>query len=263
MLLQRRVSSCLLIEQHAHAWVSGEMASLWCGASGDVRLSHALLQAIALHDLPWQESDRELRWDARTQLPFDFLGYPLDERLSLYSRGLATLAMLHPYVGLLVSRHYAAFKGLRGQTGFQKQEATRQEALLKRLSWMALDDNRLAVDLQYLQLFDLLSLYLCLAAPGVDASSRPPWLWPQDTFLAPDGVSYSLSWKAPGTLGIEPFPFDDDVHVCVPYAEVEGVSFTSQGSWQAAWDQRSEDVLRVSFVPASQEHDADTCLSTV
>lgn len=258
MLLQRRFSSCLLIDQHAHAWASGEMASLWRGASGDVRLSHSLLQAITLHDLPWQASDRTLRWDAQTQLPLDFLGYPLEERLCLYSKGLDALGEFHPYVGLLVSRHYAAFKGLRGQGDFQRQEADRQQALLKKLSWMVLDDNRLAVDLQYLQLFDLLSLYICLAAPGVDASSRPPWLWPQDVFLAPDGVSYSLSWKAPDTLGIEPFPFDDDAYVCVPYVEVQGVSFASKESWQAAWDQRSEDVLRVSFVPASQEHDANT-----
>ncbi len=190
------------ITQEHHALVSGLLASAWL----PTRLPPLLVQVIGWHDNPWRPIDRDPDYHPDTGLPHDFVSYPMELKLECYREGLDDLESVHPWMAYMISRHYTAFAGTRELEEFNEHEARRRERLADRIAPELIDYADEA--LEWVQFFDVLSLYLGLAGPRSTPDALPRWLEdPNDWSLAPDETELELTWEDDATLAVEPWPF--------------------------------------------------------
>jgi len=208
VLVRPLPGSLLLVRQHDHALLAGELAARW-----EERPSGLLVLAVALHDVAWRGLDRTPRFDPERGAPFAFTDHPLHEKLRAYREGIDRQAAVHPYTALLGSRHYSSFLSAERAGAFLSAERDRRDRLRRRLAEgggvfagepspgagrPAVEapgepggaaDGRSAGrqtpesgrereerDLAWLKLFDTLSLLLCLTGPGTPAGEMPAWL---------------------------------------------------------------------------------------
>ena len=235
MLVQVRNDCLWLFSQNDHGLLAGRLAYEWWGLDGEPSpLPFELLLATSIHDTGWIQADSQPTWNPETGRPYTSLDYPLEQRLPMYREGLENLTTIDPYTGLLVSKHYAALGGMVPVEEFQVQESKRQEELVRALGLspgsMATVENQL----RYLQMFDLLSYFLCLAAPSA-SEELPEWLTSQEIGKTPADSEFTIRWSGDYRIGFDPCPFRQLFHVELPYRELPGTQFGSQAELDEAW----------------------------
>jgi len=244
MLIRRcRDGTFECIEQEHHAFISGILAGAWLPTA----LSAELVQAIGLHDNPWRPVDANPTFDDESGLPFDFLDYPVDEKVEFYRRGIDALERIHPWVAYLVSRHYTTFAGTRDVEGLVEPEAARRERLRDRLGDRFVEGADAAVE--WMKYFDIWSLYVCLAGPAASPDGIPAWLAdPDDWSEAPDGTPLEMEWREARTLAVEPWPFAPAaLEVDIDYRQLAG-RFGTASEFRERWGEAGREVRTVELV---------------
>lgn len=251
MLVQHRPNALRLIRQHDHALAAGRMALAWREPGNGHPLSLALVLATALHDAPWRGADRRPRLGPHGGLPYDFATYPQEEKYAFIARGLDELAGLHPSVGVLVSLHHESFLPPGALSGFRQREEVRREALRRMPALGPSGGGDEERDLARLQLFDNLSLFLCLTAPGTSEATVPGWLEKDSLFRIPGHGAGTLhrSWRSPEELALDPFPFGGSVLLEIPYRDLGEAGFSSEEALVRAWEAAPDGTWRVRLVP--------------
>ncbi|MGH7541675.1 MAG: DUF3891 family protein, partial [Gemmatimonadota bacterium] len=277
MLVQHRRDGCLrLFRQHDHALAAGRLAFAWVGLDRDPRpLAFEVVLATALHDLAWRALDRAPRRDPATRRPFAFDEYPLADKLEAYRDGLDAMEGVHLYTALLGSLHYTTFPDVRGSAlpisrEFLASEQERCARLRLRLGYAGARDEgieRVRVEeapdtpggevgavldreLDYLRLFDRLSLYLCLTPPSAVSDAQPDWIDRLRHLETPDGRLLHLTWMEDDVLHVDPFPFREPVELCVPYRDLLADSFPDDEALATAWRRARDEDWWVSVRPA-------------
>jgi len=202
----------LLISQVEHARVSGELAEHWGCASEDrppgvlpLADSHELLPAVYHHDDGWQPWELAPQVDPQTGLPLAFTEMPLAVALHIWRGSIERAQSIGPLAAWVVASHFVELLGHSHEAENPLAIAWLQEYDSKRLSWL---QSWLAASpvehtpavaeqaLHQLQLFDRLSLWLCMAER---TSSQE--------FTTPGGPTIVI---APGTDGrhftVNPWP---------------------------------------------------------
>lgn len=243
MLVQELDDRVRLIRQQDHAQLSGTLAHAWRDPDGEP-LPYRLVWAAGVHDAAWAGPDRRPILDPGSGRPYDFRRLPLPRKLGPYRRGIERVAELDPYAGLQVSRHYGSF--LDAESGdpdveaFLEDERQRRAELRRRLPERLRGDDLLDRELEYLKLFDTLSLYVCLAGPNVEPETRPGWLVPADEVETPGGRRVELSWRSEAELSLEPASLRPDLEALelrIPYRELPAENRSQEeleGAWRAA-----------------------------
>lgn len=252
MLVQPRTDGRIrLIRQHDHALLAGTLACAWRGLGREAApLPFDVVLAVGLHDLAWRSLDREPRLDLATGLPFPFHDHPLEEKLAAYGDGLDQVQDIHPYAALLGSLHYTSFPDIRGRVAFQEKERRRRAYLTERLELEAEDRVRVETDLAFLQLFDNLSLFLCLTPPGADTEGYPTWVEDCRHLETPGGATFHLTWLDDEVLHADPFPFRDTVEVRVPHRELPAAGYRDVERLAADWRDAPERQWWITVRPA-------------
>lgn len=234
MLVQHRHDALRLIAQHDHALLSGELASAWVGAAGEEVLPLALILAAALHDVSWRELDTVPLWDPDRSLPHDFTTYPRELRTDATAAGIRKVATLHPYAGRLVALHYRRL----GIETPDIPEAVSDEA-----------DPDVRRDVEFLRLFDNLSLFLGLTPPGTGPEGHYSWLMAGERFELPDGSGrLHLSWESETELAVAPFHFrHSPLELEVPYREIPRARLTSD-AMERAWGSADVDTMTLRLI---------------
>ena len=246
MLIQGRADGLRLITQHDHGLLSGELAVAWRGPGGGEEPAEELVLAVSLHDLSWRELDAVPRRDPATGLPYDFLRFPADEKYEAASRGIDRVAELHPYAGVLVSLHYCTFGSPRRPSEFEESEEERRLELLGDMEDEAPGPSRIRHDMDFLRLFDNLSLLLCLTPPGADEEHRPSWLTPDLLTIPGGGPRMELSWRDDGTAVLNPFPFQGpELDVELPFRDLPPGPFASDEALRKAWEEAPVEIHRI------------------
>lgn len=191
MIVLEREGRLLLLSQLDHATLAGRFAAAWGNDGFQAPApSESVVLAASRHDEGWREWDAEFRFDATRRAPLYFLDVDIRDYVSLYSRGIARIAELDPYAGLLASLHGTG--NLCGRWGTQpgirlraydeatwpplieayvlEQEALQARLKLRILSLRANDrrsdfERRLWSNYELLQAWDRLSLFLCRSDP--------------------------------------------------------------------------------------------------
>jgi hypothetical protein len=217
MIVQKLNSGGLrLIEQHQHALISGALAHAWTGLGPQPqRLSHRLVMACGLHDMPWLSADKKPIID--TEGVVDFVRYPLQPRLDLYQSGIDELEAVDTYVALMTSAHYLRLMRRSATPAFLQHEEARQKRLLALLPPDSVDVQG---DLFWVRLFDTLSLYLCMTPPQTNPEDHPGWLAPPRWARLPQGQRFDVHWADPRTLTLDPFPLEHSLELAIPCTEL-------------------------------------------
>jgi Protein of unknown function (DUF3891) len=241
MILRENPSSYVLINQHDHAGVAGEMAAHWHPDyfAGPERRPEVLL-AIREHDCGWIPLDEHGGWDATGQRPFSFIDYPLAPKLQQYSQGISEVEASNAYAALLCSLHYTTFPDLdttaEGRAFLQAEQARQQKIKATLALTTPRQDQELFFHLQLLKCCDGLSIYLCINKPGVTKAQEHPWYQhgiPQSTFSFTQGRNLEVMWRNSQTVQIRPFPFTQAFVVTIPYRQVSKQQIQLMGGRQA------------------------------
>jgi hypothetical protein len=227
MIVQRRAGELLLIRQTDHAALSGVLAERWgAGAFARPEPHASMLLAAARHDDGWREWEEAPRVNPATRRPYNFTEMPVGEHFPFYLRGIDGVVRDDLYAGLLVCLHlgglYRKRYGLDPGLGLERfppdvrpvveeylrqldEKQQRLQALLHRdggLPAEIIEGPALWSNYRLLQVYDLFSLYFCMAPlreytlRHVPANASQP---DTEIKLHPTGEE---------ALVVDPYPFD-------------------------------------------------------
>lgn len=243
MIVRERDNAFVLIKQHDHAQVSGEIITNWQDSLfRNANLRTSVEYAIYNHDAGWKPVDEQPFWNDQKQEPYSFIDFPTPLKTVFYKHGIDKVVQQDPYAGLLCSRHYMNF--LLQETSdeakaFVKQEKERQQLIIESLS----DFDKTVFDFHYalLQLCDSLSLFLCLNEPGVSMKDGHPFFRngiPISSALHRFNENkMKLTWKNHYTIGIHEFPFENPLTITLKQKIITKEAISTKGlipSYEAA-----------------------------
>lgn len=233
----------ICITQHDHGLLSGQMA--FHSHDPFPTPTQQMIVTASLHDSSWVRLDNHMPWNTKKDRPYDFIDLPLAMRLSMYHDGLTAMEDTDPYTALLSSIHYETFLQHDDRSPaktFIDDEHKRQQRLKKRDTSL----QSLSFSLRALQMWDHLSLFVCLHQPGSTADQTHSFYRNGIPSITQDDepVSIQGTWLNKETLSLDPFPFKEPWTAKIPYYQCR----KSLGQHDPDKDKRR--YYFVTFVPA-------------
>ncbi|MBQ0906061.1 DUF3891 family protein [Micromonospora sp. U21] len=247
MIVTRRDGALHLVEQVEHGRVAGELAAVWGNDRFETPTPGSPVRtAASRHDEGWRAWDARVLFHELERRPLHFLEIDATEHVRLYRQGIERVALGDVYAGVLVGMHWTGlYRGrwsapdARGRLNLGIEGRAARDAAVdaeerrwvtaKRLAWVAAEpraafETRLWHNYELLQLWDLLSLYLCVMPPQPAAEPGPARPWgPQlaalehsaeDVLLPPVRTHpfgsverITVGVRRPGVLWLDPYPF--------------------------------------------------------
>lgn len=243
MIVQEREDGLWLFRQTDHALLSGAFAAAW-GSDALPRPARPVptVVAAARHDDGWAhwELAPRLREDGQ---PVDFIRIPVEQHVALYRRGIDLVQEEDPFAGLVASMHGERLytrpfhPGLDPRLGhlegrdrelaedYVKHEHERQTLLAEAVVDMAggpMSSGDVAADAEeawrLLQVWDRLSLFVCMNALGSGASQPLPAVRGADG----EDIGIEVRTTSEDRIELDPYPFGEqpatfEIHVLRTY----------------------------------------------
>lgn len=237
MIRRDESESTWLIHQAAHAYISGQLAQHWVG-DGSLRIfprEEVLIAAFA-HDNGWSRAE-ECPIINRYGQPATFTEWTLEEHLAIWRESIALVFAQNRYAALLTSLHCSALydQRLRYVDDPPAQKARIHEFLDERRAWeasliaalqpharygLAVQPEQLAHNLRLLQVWDYLSLLLCMGSVFEQTLEDVPLSEHNRAILR-------LAASGPRGLALDPFPLDAPLAIWIDARQIVGVPFAS------------------------------------
>ncbi len=100
----------VLIPQHAHAAISGEIARHWRKDDPNSPVQRPdTIMAVDQHDRAWIPLDEVPKRKPDGKGFYSFIDYPLTDKLRAYQQGIMEVREQSRYAAILCSRHYCSF----------------------------------------------------------------------------------------------------------------------------------------------------------
>jgi hypothetical protein len=248
-----------LVRQTDHQFLAGRLAEAW-GAAPFPRPSDGAIRATYGHDEGWRSWEEKPRLDPQTHRPYQFTELPVLEHLTFYRDGVRAAVDKDFYAGLLVNMHcvglyngrYGKIEGLPSRQRSADEQAViarftreleKEQAALREQLQLAADTRSLWRDYTLLQVFDLLSLYLCGAAAQEHTLKQVP--------TANGFAEVHFKPLGEGRLAVQPYPFrPEPTYASVTTYLVPDRAYTSDKEFQDAYARAHEQVLSFELVPA-------------
>ena len=226
MIVRAIDGKLLLVRQTDHQVLAGQLAEAWGNGQFARPEPYApIVRAAYEHDNGWFDWETAPKIDPATGRPYQFTDVPVEDHLAFYRRGIDELADRDPHAGLLVNLHCQGFHNQRFGTmpeAVMKSHPPEKETAVKRFVTSLQAQTRelgrlISVDLptlwgQYelLQVFDRMSLYLCM--PPLKHAELGP------VPVRPGGKMLALRLTpAEYIVRIDPWPFrEQSVAASVP-----------------------------------------------
>ncbi len=253
MVLQPRQDGTLrAFTQHDHGLVSGHLAHHW--RAHGAPLAMELVLAITMHDYGWEDIDDIAAQDTDA-IPFDeeagilrgFTNLPTTFKLPLYAHGIREARAMHPYTGLLLSHHFSAFIPDEEYPEWTEQQRALRAECADLLGLSAPRCAEVLRDYEALKFFDLLSLYLCLAAPEAVPEAKPAWIPDAFEWL---GHTTTMAFKDAETVSLDPFPYDAPIQFDLPYREFPRTSWPDAAALKQDWKDSQIHLWHITVEPA-------------
>lgn len=241
MIRREESDSTWFIHQAAHAYIAGQIAVHW--ASGALSPREELLLAATYHDAGWVRAERQPRINPQGQ-PRTFTEMELDEHFGIWRSSIERVLNLNRYAGLLTSLHCAALyeQRLRFIDDPPKDRKRIEAFLAERYAWhesliaalkdhpryaLAVEPDPLATNLRLLQVWDYLSLMLCMSPVHEQSLDNVP---------LGNGTRAALRIAASGTRGmtLDPFPLEAPLTLWIDARPVIGGPFENDAALQQA-----------------------------
>ena len=219
MLLRRTDTGWLAITQPAHARLSAQIAAAWTAEwAAPVAPRDEVVAGTLLHDVGWLDWEASPTLNVETGLPHTFLQLPIAVHIGMWRTAADRALTFGRYPALLTSMHGTRLYGSRDLTtlprsdaalirAFLAEETARQEMLIASLlgdpsTLASVDAQQLAVNSQYVALWDAMSLAIC----GGITESRSFHQVPSSGGPASMRI---IPTQGVDRLTLEPWPFGD------------------------------------------------------
>jgi hypothetical protein len=288
MIITRHDDTLLMVEQHEHGRLAGEMAAHWGGGDFAPPEPRGLMvEAARRHDEAWIEPDATPLFNAEKARPQNFTETAVEEHMPLYERGVRAVQDSNPYAGLLVSMHWTGLYRERWgmQSGntlqLRNAEESPQNAVItgEELRWIeakrdlwfehgtrAEFEANLWHNYELLQVLDLFSLYVSLSdlrtpsgggepadVSAVLAEMRPA-SGPRIIRAVPTRPvgqrrDITLRVAEPGVVTVDPFPFDGPLSCRLAAHRIADRTYDDVHDARGALDDAEQATIECELVP--------------
>lgn len=253
--------SIVMITQNDHAQLSGLFAAHW--GNGDFekpRPYGSLVRAAMFHDRGWIRYETGPQLDPETGRTPNYREVATDRaQLEAFEWAGDWLSAIDAYAGLMIAKHrtglwqgrYGAMTHpparQRGQLAPQIEAfIARSEAKQNRAA-EKLDRDDLAINYNLLQVWDLMSLYICS-----DEVLKPDRIEPVPvSYSGQGGVAMTLAPLATRTIALSPYPFDQpSLTANVIFRRLTQTKFKDSAELQSAYFKTAPQIASFRLVPA-------------
>jgi len=252
--------SVVMITQNDHAKLAGLFAAHWGNKAFErPRPYTSMMRAAQYHDAGWLRYETNPILDPATGKSPSYQQVPNDTaQLAAYQWAIDTLTDIDSYTGLMVSKHrtglwqsrYGAMTQPppgppRKLTNEVEDFITRNEAR-QHVITAGHDRHEVTVNYNLLQVWDLLSLYICSNEHHKDYVIEPA---PTAYSASSGNVALKLTPTAPATISIDPFPFDQaPLEAAVVYRALPPSALHDADAFKAAYFGARPQVAVFTFV---------------
>jgi hypothetical protein len=238
--------SAVMITQNDHAKLSGLFAAHWGNRAFErPRPYQSMMRAAQYHDAGWLRYETNPYLDPATGKSPSYQQVPNDAvQLAAYQAAIDMLTDVDSYSGLMISKHRTGLWQSRynaitqpppgpprklsdGIRNFIGKNEARQEMITS-----GLDREEIAVNYNLLQVWDLLSLYVCSHDQHANHTIAPA----PTAYAAGQGVALTLTPAASSTIVVDPFPFDQaPLEAAVVYRQLPASALRDADAFKAAY----------------------------
>jgi len=224
----------VLIPQHAHAAISGEIARHWRKDDPESPIQRPeAIMAIDQHDRAWIPLDEVPKQKPDGSGFYSFIDYPLPDKLRAYQQGIMEVREQSRYAAILCSRHYCSFFSEDTDDERIKAFLEREEGL-QQTDRQALTPAELAtldIDQKLLSFCDNVSLYLCMNKPGVPKQDEVNWF--RDGFKERFSFADKIvgEWISTNEVRLTPSPLEGPVRLAIPQLMAAGDDYREEKLW--------------------------------
>jgi hypothetical protein len=217
MIVRTDQRMLLLVRQTDHMVLAGQLADAW----GNDRFARPvpfgpLARAAYEHDVGWAGWEAAPRVDPATRRPYQFTDLPVEEHLAFYRQGVNAVAAKDDHAGLLVNLHCQGFHNQRFGTTpemtLRRLPADQEAAVRRSLAALQaqqrelgrrarVDEPTLWTQYELLQIYDRLSLYLCMPP------QREAAIGPAPAGVGGESVTLALRPGGGNEVVVVPWPF--------------------------------------------------------
>jgi hypothetical protein len=257
--------SIVMITQNDHAQLSGLFAAHWGNDQfAKPRPYMSLVRAAMFHDRGWIRYETGPQLNPETGKTPGYREVPNDRaQLEAFEWAGDWLAGIDAYAGLLVARHRTGLWQSRYGTMTQPPAIQRGklapeiEALIARseakqkTAAEKLDAGELAINYNLLQVWDLISLFICSAEVLKPDRIAPVPL----SYSAGSGVPMTLTPLEPKTIAIDPYPFDQPALTTnVIFRRLTQSKFADPAELQSVYFKTAPQIASYRLVAPSTAH---------
>ena len=254
--------SLVMITQNDHAQLSGLFAAHW--GNGELEKPRpylSMVRAAMFHDRGWIRYETGPQLDPKTGRTPSFREVPNDRpQLEAFEWAGDWLSAIDPYAGLMVMRHRSGlYQGRYGvmihpppiQRGKLPPEIealiARSEAKQK-VAAEKVDARELATNYNLLQVWDMLSLYICTGEVLKPDRIEPVPL----SYSGAAGVAMQLRPLERDAIALTPYPFDQPSLVTnVILRRLTRTSFKDTADLQAEYFKTAPQAMSLRLVAAA------------
>ena len=254
--------SIVMITQNDHAQLSGLFAAHWGNETFEKpRPYGSLVRAAMFHDRGWIRYETGPQLNPATGKTPNYREVPNDQaQLEAFEWAGDWLGAIDAYAGLMIAKHRTGlWQGRYGvitaPSAIQRGKLppqieafiARSEAKQKTVA-EKLNSSELAINYNLLQVWDILSLYIC----STEVLS-PDRLAPVPVgYSGKTGVDMTLTPRAGGTIAIDPYPFDQSsLTASMIFRRLRQNQFKDSAELQSVYFKTAPQIAPFTLVPAA------------
>jgi Protein of unknown function (DUF3891) len=253
--------SIVMITQNDHAQLSGLFAAHWGNDRFEKPQPYAsMVRAAMFHDRGWIRYETGPQLNPETGKTPNYREVPNDRmQLEAFEWAGDWLSAIDPYAGLMITRHRSGlWQGRYGvithppaiQRGTLPSEIqafiARSEARQK-VAAEKLDGREIAINYNLLQVWDMMSLYICSTE-----ILKPDRIEPVPVaYSGAAGVALTLTPLQPDTIALDPYPFDrPSLTTSVIFRRLAQNKFRDSADLQTVYFRTAPQMASFKLVPA-------------
>ncbi len=251
----------VMITQNDHAQLSGLFAAHWGNETFEQpRPYGSLVRAAMFHDRGWIRYETSPQLNPQTRKTPNYREVPNDRlQLEAFEWAGEWLSAIDPYAGLMITKHRTGL--WQGRYGVIKHPPAIQRGALppeivsfiarsearQKIAAEKLDANELAVNYNLLQVWDMMSLYICSTETlKPDRIETVPV-----AYSGAAGVAITLTPAGPDTIALDPFPFDQFcLTTNVIFRRLSQTEFKDSTELQSVYFRTAPQIASFKLVPA-------------
>jgi hypothetical protein len=254
--------SIVMITQNDHAQLSGLFAAHWGNDRFEKPRPYGpLVRAAMFHDRGWIRYETGPQLNPQTGKTPNYREVPNDAaQLTAFEWAGDWLGAIDPYAGLMIAKHRTGlWQGRYGvisypppiQRGKLAPEIlefiSRSEAKQKTVA-EKLDPRELAINYNLLQVWDMMSLYICSSEILEQDRIEPVPV----AYTNAAGVAMTFTPTQPDTIALDPYPFDQpSLATNVIFRRLTQTKFKDSAELQTVYFKTAPQIASFKLVPSS------------